>query len=262
MEITNINLVYFSATYTTRKIVREIAGQISNHITQYDITTQSPANDIISHNPGELLIVGVPVYAGRVPTVALAALNKFKGNHTPAIIVCVYGNRDYDDAILELKDIVENNGFKVISAGAFIAQHSIFPKVAANRPDEDDMKIIRNFAQQNIEFISKLKDTEALSEIKVKGNNPYKIPGNIPLHPIGDKQCNKCGTCVKLCPVHAIPEDTPRKTDKKKCISCGRCIVICPQKARHFGGLIYKLAGWKFVKANSLRKEPELFETV
>ncbi len=261
MEVTNINLVYFSATYTTRKIVRRIATQINEHITEYDITTQSPPQDIVSQNAGELFIVGVPVYAGRVPSGAIKALDKFKGTNTPAILVCVYGNRDYDDAMLELKERMEKNGFKVISAATFIAQHSIFPKVAAYRPDEKDMTIIDSFAQHNAKFLFELKDTASLPEIEVKGNKPYKIPGNIPIHPTGDKRCNKCGACAKYCPVHAIPEDDPRKTDKNKCISCGRCIVICPHKARQFRGLLYKLAGWKFVKDNSQRKEPEIFCT-
>ena len=127
-----------------------------------------------------------------------------KSNGAPAIIVCVYGNRDYDDALLELKDIIEDKGFKVVSAAAFIAQHSIFPQVGMNRPDENDMKLAVEFSEQNLNILN------------------------------------------------------PRKTEKDKCIICGRCIVVCPQKARHFGGLLYKIAGKRFVKANSAPKEPEL----
>lgn len=37
---------------------------------------------------------------------------------TPAIAVCVYGNRDYDDALIELKDAIEANGFKTVAAAA------------------------------------------------------------------------------------------------------------------------------------------------
>ncbi len=258
MDISNINLIYFSATYTTRKIVRTIAKQIGEGITEYDITQSGPDTDKIFDNES-LLIVGMPVYAGRIPAKAAEALKRFKGNGTPAIIVCVYGNRDYDDALLELKDIAELNGFKVISAGAFIAQHSIFPKVGAERPDEEDMDIIENFADKSAEICRSVADPDSLQEVNVEGNRPYKIPGNVPLKPRGNRYCNECGTCVKLCPVQAIDENTPRRTDKVKCISCGRCIVVCPQKARSFRGLLYKIAGSKFTKANSERKEPEMF---
>lgn len=253
-----IKLVYFSATYTTRKIVRIIAEQIGKEKTEYDIT-QTSSDEDITFGKDDLLIVGMPVYAGRIPAKASDALAKFKGNNTPAIAVAVYGNRDYDDALLELKDLVEGNGFKVISAGAFIAQHAIFPLVGANRPDESDLLKIRLFADESMERLNAITDISSCPDVKVKGNNPYKIPGKIPLTPKGNRKCDKCGICVKLCPTRAIPKDSPRKTEKALCISCGRCIVVCPQKARHFGGLLYKIAGAKFVKANVERKEPECF---
>lgn len=257
MTISNVNAVYFSATYTTRKVVRTIAGQQQGKVSEYDITQKALEEDIIL-DQNDLLIVGMPVYAGRIPTNAVSDLNKFKGNNTPVIIVCVYGNRDYDDALLEMKDIVTANGFKVISAGAFIACHSIFPAVGEGRPDDLDISLIREFANKSVERLATIEDISALPDIVVKGNRPYKVPGPIPLKPKGNKKCDECGTCVRLCPVSAIPENAPRKTDKDKCISCGRCIVVCPQDARHYGGILYKLVKRKFVKANSTRKEPEM----
>ena len=258
MKELNIKLVYFSATNTTKKIVRLIAENIGGNITEYNITQKVPEADIHAGDK-DLLIVGMPVYAGRIPSKAAKSLHRFKGDNTPAIIVCIYGNRDYDDALLELKDLVEANGFKVVSAGAFIAQHSIFPKVGMARPDEKDISQIKDFAVKSAEVLLSVADAKLLPNIIVKGHRPYKTPGNIPLKPKGNRHCNACGTCVVQCPVQAIPEKTPRKTQKEICISCGRCIVVCPQKARSFGGLLYAIAGRKFVKANAARKEPEMF---
>ncbi len=259
MAIKNYNnkLVFYSATYSTRLVVRRIAELLGYNKTEYDITKAIPEVDNISDS-NDLLIVGVPVYAGRIPVQAAEALMKFKGNKTPAIIVCVYGNRDYDDALLELKDIVESNGFKVISAGAFIAQHSIFSQVGMNRPDEEDMVLIDQFTEKNVQILDSLTDLTILPDIQIKGNRPYKITGKIPLKPKGNRKCTECGTCVKLCPEGAIYMETPRKTDKEKCIACGRCIVVCPANARHFGGLLYKIAGKKFIKNFSVRREPEM----
>lgn len=258
MTISAIHAVYFSATYTTRKIVREIARQTNREFVEHDITQKTLEGDVLIPKDG-LLIVGVPVYAGRVPSMASERLKKLKGDSTPAIIVCVYGNRDYDDALLELHDTVVENGFIPVSAAAFIAQHSIFPTVGTQRPDEKDLADIRAFADKSLQCLQSAANIDSLSSLPIKGNKPYKTPGKVPLLPKGNRRCDKCGTCVRLCPVQAIPHDAPRTTDKNKCIICGRCIAVCPQRSRHFGGLLFSIAKKKFTKANALRKEPDTF---
>ena len=257
MKIENLHMVWFSATGTTKQIVRLIADRFAaESVMKHDITKSNLSEDIhIGSN--DLLIVGMPVYAGRIPAITVDALTKFKGNKTPAVIACVYGNRDYDDALLELKDTLQANDFIIISAGAFIAQHSIFPTVGTSRPDEKDKELIAAFGEKSAAMVSSLDNTVNLPNIDVKGNRPYKKPGKVPLTPKADKSCNKCGTCVKLCPADAIPSFNPRITFGSKCNSCARCIAVCPQQARHFGGFIYKFAGKKFTKDNSARKEPE-----
>lgn len=259
MKLSTLHIAYFSPTYTTRKVVREIAGQLSNCIVEHDLIEAAPSREIVLDGKEEAYLVGMPVYAGRIPPAATAFLDKFKSNGAPAIVVCVYGNRAYEDALLELRNRVETNGFKVVAAGSFIARHSIFPAVAAQRPDESDKSILREFGTQCAALLSKLETGGAWPRLNVKGNQPYRQPGSIPLHPTGNRRCNGCTACVKLCPVQAIPATNPRKTNKRRCISCGRCILICPQKARRFSGLLYKIAGWKFTKNNAARKEPETF---
>ncbi|MBO5000494.1 MAG: flavodoxin family protein, partial [Bacteroidaceae bacterium] len=148
------SIVYFSATYTTHRVVGHLAKQITEEITEYDITNHTPSKEIIIPK-NELLIVGIPVYAGRIPEMAVDRIRQFKGEGTPAIAVAVYGNRDYDDALLELSDLLADNGFQVISAGAFIAQHSIFPKVGAQRPDADDYQQINVFASESYKILNK-----------------------------------------------------------------------------------------------------------
>ena len=259
MKIDNLHLVWFSATATTKRITAIIAEQFAaESVIKHDIT-KSTLNDDVHIGSNDLLIVGMPVYAGRIPAIAVNALNKFKGNKTPVVIACVYGNREYDDALLELKDILQMSDFAIVSAGAFIAQHSIFPTVGTSRPDEKDKEIITAFGKKSAALVSLLDSTANLQDIKVKGNRPYKKPGKVPLTPRADKQCDKCGTCVKLCPTNAIPSFNPRITFGSKCNSCARCIAVCPRQARHFGGLLYKFAGKKFTKDNSARKEPETF---
>ena len=251
-----ITTVYFSATYTTHRIVGHLAKRLSEEVTECDITNNAPTREIVIPKD-ELLIVGIPVYAGRVPKMAVDRIRQFKGEGTPAIAVAVYGNRDYDDALLELADLLSENGFQVISAGAFIAQHSIFPKVGAQRPDADDYQQINVFADESRKILN--KNREKLLPIHVPGNRPYKVPGSIPIYPTGTNTCMECGKCIELCPTGAISKEHPKDVDETKCIKCGRCVVVCPTKSRKFQGVTYTMASMKFNLAYSERREPEMF---
>lgn len=246
--------VYFSATYTTQKVVEYIANKLSDRITTYDITNEDATTEVTIPKE-ELLIVGIPVYAGRVPEMAVDRIRRFKGEGTPAVAVAVYGNRDYDDALLELSDLLSENGFQVISAGAFIAQHSIFPKVGANRPDAADFQQMDTFTDETQKVLSQ----EKLLPIHVPGNRPYKIPGSIPIFPSGTKTCKECGKCARLCPAGAIPAEHPKDVDETKCIKCGRCIVVCPTQSRKFQGMAYTMASMKFNISYKERREPDMF---
>ena len=187
-------------------------------------------DDVSLGSDGDLLIVGVPSYAGKVPEMAVRSLRRFLGNNTPAIIVSVYGNRAYDDTLIELKDLMESHGFKLLSAAAVIAQHSIFPKIAEGRPNADDMEKLHEFASKSRELLIQIPKMSAVSRLMVKGNRPYRDNKPIPLHPEGSKgKCISCYACVKMCPVGAITMKEPYKTNEKKCISCGRCVVVCPE---------------------------------
>ncbi len=119
----------------------------------------------------------MPVYAGRVPAMAAERLRRFRGDNTPAVVVAGNGNRHYDDAVLELHDIMTEQGFRTVSAGAFIAQHSIFPKVGKARPDAEDMADIKAFAEKSAELVAK-----GFGEISLPGNRPYKVPGGCTHH--------------------------------------------------------------------------------
>lgn len=257
MQIKKINAVYFSATNTTKKIIKEIIEPFECTKVEYELIRQ-PVREKIQMGSDELLIIGMPVYSGRIPFPAIESIQNFKGNKTPAVITCIYGNRNYDDALVEMQDLIEENGFKIISAAAFIAQHSIMPDVALNRPDQSDLHKIQNFSVQTSHILSQIETVNSIETLKIKGNRPFKIAGKIPLQPqLISSHCSQCNSCINQCPVNAISESY--KTDKDKCISCGRCIYICPQKARQYKGILYRVAKWKFTKDNKERKEPEMF---
>ena len=248
-----ITTIYFSATYTTKRVVEAVAEYLANDVTTYDITNDS-ATDIVEIPANGVLVVGMPVYAGRVPAMAAERLRRFRGDNTPAVVVAVYGNRHYDDAVLELHDLMTEQGFRTVSAAAFIAQHSIFPKVGKARPDAEDMADIKLFAKRSAAMVAK-----GFGKISLPGNRPYKVPGGIPIYPTASKKCSACGACARLCPTGAIDPTSPKGVDKTKCIKCGRCIVVCPAKARRFYGIKYSLAAARFNSAFAARRANEMW---
>lgn len=250
-----IKAVFFSVFGTTRTIAMALSNELAAKVFSYDLLS-NPQQDAVICDKDTPVIFAVPVFAGRVPEPCAEMIRCFKGDKTPAIVVVSYGNRDFDDALIELRDLVSQSGFIVVSAAAFVTQHSIFPKVGAGRPDKRDMALVGEFASR---CKTALIAFTGAKKIEVKGSEDYRSPAVVPLYPSGDTKCNSCGTCVAICPVQAIRDDQPRKTNKKKCISCTACIAVCPQEARAFRGPLYSVASMGFQKLFAKRKEPEFF---
>lgn len=250
-----IQEIVFSCSGTTRKIADAITTEIGRPSTFVDLTDRSFEPISIS-DQYNIVLFAVPVWGGRIPAIAAERLRQIKSNGQKAIAVVVYGNRDYDDALLELCDIVTEQGFTVVAAAAFIAEHCIFPSVATNRPDDMDSVAISRFAH---ECKAAIANNTTLDLTKIKGHRPYKNAGGVPLQPkTDDEKCVKCRVCFNLCPYEAIDYDT-LETDKSKCAVCCRCISVCAQKARVFSGLTYKTVKFGFEKMFSKRREPEFF---
>ncbi len=246
----------FSATDTTRRCVEAVAGAMEMHVAE-EVNLADRNAQVPELDGEDVVIVAVPVYGGRIPALAADKLKRINGNGAKTIAMVVYGNRDYDDALLELTDILKDRGFKVFAAAAFIGQHSIFPKVGTSRPDKTDLEKLAEFGRQCKAVLTSGKYNASLP---IKGKRPYKEYGGVPVHPTGKQaDCHKCGVCVEKCPVEAIPTDAPWDTDAQKCISCGRCIAVCSFGNRGYSGIKYGLIGKVFVAGFSRRKEPETF---
>lgn len=242
----------FSPTGTTQKIGDEICKGICDEFTKIDLSAEIESKTIDSD---AVIVVAVPVYGGRVPHIAAERLMKLKADGNKAVAVVVYGNRAYDDALLELKDILNSIGCKVIAGGAFVAEHSMLREIATGRPNKNDLETAFSFGNR---IADKLNGTEQ-NEISVPGHPDYKRKkaGN-GIAPKTNNACNACGKCAKVCPVGAIPVENPRKTSKI-CIGCMRCVSICPNHARALPKPVVLLIGTVLSSAKKKSCEPEVF---
>ena len=245
----------FSPTGGTKKAADILASEISTDITYVDLTDIKTDPNDISLSENDVAIIAVPSYGGRVPAPAAKRISAVKGNGAEAILVCVYGNRAYEDTLVELQDTAKQAGFRVTAAVAAIAEHSIARKFAAGRPDEQDRVQLAEFSKQIKEKLSAGNDTEP----DIPGNRPYKKSSGGGMVPKPTKDCTKCGICAAKCPVGAIDVSDPGKTDSKACISCMRCVSICPHSARKVNSVMLAAVNTMLKKVCSDRKDCELY---
>lgn len=260
--IKRTNIIYFSPTGTTAKITQHISKGLGLPTVNYDLTLAKDRNSYkqLTINNDELVIVGIPVYGGRIPELLEESFAKFNGNNTPAVFIAVYGNRHYDDALLELKTIFEKRGFKGIAAGAFLGEHSFTSKLATNRPNTNDLNSALQFGKKIKSLITNCSDFKDI-QISVSGNFPYKERKAMPpMGPETNEKCNDCGICAKVCPVEAIDFTNFRDINPNLCIRCNICVKNCPENAKAFTNDIYLKLTQKLINNfSSTQKEPELF---
>ena len=265
MDISSVKLVYFSPTGTTKKILEGIAkGTGAENIEHVSMTTPDAVEKPIDNFTDELVIIGAPVYAGRLPSDAVKRFNRFKAKNTPAVLVVVYGNREYEDALLELTHLSKDLGFIPVSGGAFIGEHSYSTEdmpIASGRPDTRDIEKAAEFGAVIAQKLNEIRTLDDLSPIEVPGNVPYKE--GMPFPPISpitlEDICTTCGTCADVCPKAAITVNDSVETDVNLCIRCCACVKECPEDARVMDDQrIQDVAKWLHENYGH-RKEPEVF---
>lgn len=253
-----VSQIIFSPTGGTKRVADIITKAWEMPVSEIDLTNAEADYSDLCLDKNEIAVIAIPSYGGRVPALAAQRISKIRGNQTRCVIVCVYGNRAYEDTLIELRDIVEKSGFKVIAAIAAIAEHSIMRQYASGRPDTKDKSELQTFAKEILEKINNNNSVNALTP-QIPGNRPYKKAGGAGLVPKAGNNCTKCGLCAEKCPAQAISRENPSNTNSKKCISCMRCVAQCPLSARKTNGTMVSLAALAIKKACSVRKENELF---
>ena len=245
-------VITFSPTGGVDRAAGMLASRLFDSYETIDISRKPEERKNLTAD--DTALIALPSFSGRCPSLAIENLRMVRGKSTKAIAMIVYGNRAYEDTLIELNDTLVSCGFSVVAGVAALAEHSILRQYASGRPDEEDRKVLEGFA-------GRIKDKLALKAIGVPvipGNRPYKAMGGHPT-PITTDSCTKCGICASKCPAQAINASDPTEIDGSKCIGCMRCIKVCPVNAKLVPEATLQGLDARIGKLLEGRKEAELF---
>ncbi len=269
VQIQKVYAVFFSPTGTTKKIATTIARTIADKLqTEYlerDFTLPQARENPIVFEQSDLIIFGTPVYAGRIPNLLLKYLSTIKANGANAAPIVLYGNRNYDDALIELKDILIDNGCKPIAAGAFIGEHSFSDTLAKNRPDKEDLTFAQTFADKIIASIANPPQNLSIEGIPSPYRGYYQPKdekGNAidirKVKPLTNETCINCKLCAKQCPMGSINFQNVHEITGI-CIKCCACVKKCPVQAKYFDDKGYLYHKRDLEAKYQRRAQPEMF---
>ncbi|WP_080800169.1 4Fe-4S dicluster domain-containing protein [Arabiibacter massiliensis] len=255
----NVVVACFSPTRSTRRLAETVGGAVAAELgaatATVDFTLPAARPTCVECGTGDVLVFGFPVYAGRVPVLVANEVARWEGDGATAVIAGVYGNRDFDDALVEAADLLAAQGFRVAAAGAFVAEHSSTRKVATGRPDTDDLAVAERFGRKAAARIA----SGAAATPAIRGNRPYKEhPAAMDIRPQTTDACTACGACIARCPMGVIHADDPAVVDAG-CIRCNACVKSCPEDAKFFDDDFSNMIRARLEGHFTARREPELF---
>lgn len=249
----NIYSFTFSPTGTSAKVLRAINAGIADFAgknVEFEDLTLTPAEDRM-FEAGDLVVVAAPVYGGKISPLVKQRLGGVRGKGTKCILVAVYGNRAFENALVDFAGFLTDRGFTVCGAAAFVGEHSYSTPttpIAPGRPDAQDIADATAFGKEiaakalsgelhGIEMES-LKDVPspvgamlAFRDFVMAYQKQQAEAPKVYLPEVDTAKCDDCGACFAACPTAAISPDF-HEVDAAKCIKCCACVKTCPQNAR------------------------------
>lgn len=244
----NVFALFISPTKNTKKVTRAIATGIASVLSEddffsIDLTPKDARRTVYDFGPEDIVIIGVPTYAGRIPNKLMPYIkDSIYGDNTKAISVVTYGNRAYDNSLKELYYLMNDGGFLVTAACSAPCEHAFTDKLATNRPTQNDIDELKNFGKK---IGKKIADNQSsiLTDADIPGQKldemKYYIPKKeyntaanfLKAMPITDpRSCINCGNCRTICPMDCY-KNSPTAPEGV-CIKCYGCIKACPTNAK------------------------------
>ena len=258
-SISKVLNICFSPTGATKKAAEILISGLGlrSETELVDISDPDFQKGSISVDRDDLCVLALPSFKGRAPAEAMERLEMIDGNNALMILLCSYGNREYEDTLLEMRDGAVKAGFIPVAGVAAVTEHSKLRSVAKGRPDNADGKTLAAFAEKIFNELSTKEDSEY--NLFVPGNYPYKVLPESYATIVHGGDCLDCEACLKKCPVRAIYKDKDGYHTGANCIGCMRCVAICPKGNRRMTESEEIFISKILSDSKNIRKEYELF---
>lgn len=250
-----MKIYYFSPTGGTKKVAEMIAEGFKN-VRIEDILVKNPSETVCKE--GEAVMFAVPVFSGRIPDAAAKRIKAVTAKGNPVVLVAVYGNREFEDALAEMDDLAKEQGFTVIAAVAALARHSLSLNVAEGRPDVRDQKELKKIGETIQNILEQGKPYKDVSN-EIPGNRPYREVKKSDVCSYYTDACIKCGKCAEVCPEQIISKEDFQVSKPDQCIMCKACVNVCPSGARCLPEAFEKMIQEKLKPLENVRKEIQCF---
>ena len=129
-----------------------------------------------------VVVIGMPVHVGKIPLPAAAAVRKISGAGAMTVAAVSYGGRSYGNALFELKSLLEDCGFKLVGAGAFLVSFMAARGSSRSSAPAIDAVSIDDFSKAASAKITRLAGCE-IEELRIKPM-PVEVSGRMPVHKI------------------------------------------------------------------------------
>ena len=217
----SLSVITFSPTGQSKACVLSVAKATKKHFSERDITQPITRQQAVFYE-NSLLLLGFPVYGGRVPSLFSDYIKeRLTCKNCKAVAIATYGNRAYEDALVEIEDLLLEKGVPLVGCAAMVCQHSYTEKVGEHRPDIMDFQLLDRLA---------VSLESATLPVHPAGNRPYRMsmvlpsPSYMPV--LNEHVCKHCLQCADVCPTGAL-----QTKDSNLCIHCCACIKVCPHQA-------------------------------
>ncbi|MBD3190279.1 MAG: 4Fe-4S ferredoxin [Candidatus Heimdallarchaeota archaeon] len=236
-----IGLVYFSGTGNTKTIAKTIRNELNklgSIVEEIDITPYNSRRQEISFENYDAMIFGFPIYGSCIPEIIIEWIEKLNEQEKQCAMFFTYGGPTIGVAHYHTKNLLEDQGFRVIATAEFLGKHSFNFGPGFNfledRPNEEDLSIAKEYAKkihslfekENIRSIDLKKPPQFDEFIERRESRQKRKSTIVPTR--NGEECSMCMKCQEECPTNAFNANSG-EADNEKCISCMHCISICPE---------------------------------